>query len=88
MWLKIIYYCFCSFIVLSILHFIKQYLETLGVITNTPNTINKKHTKKNIEQYKEILEEINKIPINPSPHKNPEPLIIIDNDLDEFINNL
>ena len=78
MFSRILYYFLYSVVVLIIIHYIRYYLENIGIITSIPKP---KLNETNTVQYRELLEEIKKV-------SKPSETAILDSGLNEFIDTL
>jgi hypothetical protein len=96
MWTRILSYFTCSVIILVLVHSVKQQFDKMGVYLPVY-----KKKEKDKKQYRELLEIIKHVNLEPKPNTDTEKYVVItdlgmknivekdvDNDLDEFINAL
>ena len=95
MWMRILSYFTCSVIILVLIHSMKQQFDKMGVYLPVY-----KKKEKDKKQYRELLEIIKHVNLEPKPNTEKQVAItseldsdlgmknIVDNDLDDFINAL
>lgn len=95
MWMKILSYFTCSVIILVLIHSVKQQFDKMGVYLPVY-----KKKEKDKKQYRELLEMIKHVNLEPKPNTEKYVAITsdsdlgfgvekeVDNDLDDFINAL
>lgn len=91
MWMRILGYFTCSIVFLVMVHSVKQHFDKMGIYLPTY-----KKKEKDKKQYRELLEIIKHVNLEPNPKTDTEKQETIpsemgfgmDNDLDDFINAL
>ena len=93
MWTRIIGYFTCSVMILVLVHSVKQQFDKLGIYFPTY-----KKKEKDKKQYRELLEIIKHVNLEPKPNTEKQVVVSsevdlnmekeVDNDLDDFINAL
>lgn len=96
MWMRILGYFTCSIVFLVMVHSVKQHFDKMGIYLPTY-----KKKEKDKKQYRELLEIIKHVNLEPKPKTDTEKQVVItdlgmkhivekevDNDLDDFINAL